>query len=160
MPSIQARMGYALVPLLGTHVFFNRVLPLWVDGGSSSAGLSYAAHGIARAPWLMGLGYVAFIGVGVSHFAGGAAAYGLGWRNALDWPFTGKDGPVYSSRQALRVRRWKILNGISLVTSIAWLAGGVGIALLGKEVIGSSWEVKEWNRIYEAVPFVGKYLTT
>ncbi|ODH12833.1 hypothetical protein ACO22_07871 [Paracoccidioides brasiliensis] len=72
-PSIQARLGYMLLPLLASHVLVNRVVPLYVDGGSSGVGLGFVAHGIARSPWLMNLGYAAFVGVGVWHFAWGWA---------------------------------------------------------------------------------------
>ena len=48
--SLQARLGYLLVPLLGTHVLVNRVTPLMIDGGSSGIGLGYISHGFARSP--------------------------------------------------------------------------------------------------------------
>ncbi|OJD09467.1 hypothetical protein ACJ73_10291 [Blastomyces percursus] len=41
-PSAQAWLGYLLLPLLGSHVLVNRVVPVVVDGGSSGVGLGLA----------------------------------------------------------------------------------------------------------------------
>ncbi|KAB8228220.1 S-adenosyl-L-methionine-dependent methyltransferase [Aspergillus alliaceus] len=77
--SWQARLGYSLVPLLGTHVLVNRATPLIVDGGSSGVGLGYVAHGIARSPVFWNIYYVFFVAVGTWHVIGGWAAW-MGWR--------------------------------------------------------------------------------
>ncbi|KAI9845030.1 MAG: hypothetical protein M1838_001934 [Thelocarpon superellum] len=52
-----SKLGYAIIPLVGIHALVNRGLPLWIEGGSSSIGLSFVSHGFAKHP------AVAFVGV-------------------------------------------------------------------------------------------------
>ncbi|KAE8352684.1 S-adenosyl-L-methionine-dependent methyltransferase [Aspergillus coremiiformis] len=77
--SVQARLGYSFVPLLGIHALVNRVMPSIVDGGSSGVGLGYVAHGIARNPTFWHIYYAVFVAVGMWHIVGGWAAW-MGWR--------------------------------------------------------------------------------
>ncbi|PGH17516.1 hypothetical protein AJ79_01116 [Helicocarpus griseus UAMH5409] len=163
LPSIQARLGYLLVPLLGAHVLVNRVVPVYVDGGSSGVGLGFVAHGFARAPWVMNLGYVAFVGVGVWHFAGGWAWW-MGWRSAAEpesrvMENKGPNGGLLGSkevgsewRRKVRKARW-VVNGVAAVGALVWLAGGLGV--VGRGGLGSGWEGRGWDRIFKEMPLLG-----
>ncbi|KAK2781099.1 hypothetical protein FQN53_000790 [Emmonsiellopsis sp. PD_33] len=165
-PSLQARLGYLLLPLLGVHVAVNRVVPVYVDGGSSGVGLGYVAHGMAKAPWVMGLSYVGLVGLGVWHFVGGWAWW-MGWRKAAEGPKKlGKSagvnggllGSVRGGSEFLgRSRKvWWVVNGLAFVGAGLWLAGGLGV--IGDGGLGSGWEAREWDKIYAEVPVLGKFL--
>lgn len=163
--SVQSLLGYAFVPLLGAHVLVNRLVPLQVDGGSSGVGLGYVAHGIAKAPWSMGIGYAIFAGVGVWHFVGGWAWW-FGWKEVIQFKrrrgeSSGANGGYLGSPEGAELlkrknrRRW-IVNGISIVGTGLWLAGGLGVIGRGGE--GFGWEGKSWDQIYRQVPLLGSFL--
>ncbi|KAK2810476.1 hypothetical protein FQN50_002965 [Emmonsiellopsis sp. PD_5] len=165
-PSLQARLGYLLLPLLGAHVAVNRVVPVYVDGGSSGVGLGYVAHGMARAPWVMRMSYVGLVGLGVWHFVGGWAWW-MGWRKAAEAPKKlgkaagvngGFLGSVKAGNEFLgRSRRvWWVVNGLAVVGTGLWLVGGLGV--IGMGGLGSGWEAREWDKIYAEVPVLGKFL--
>ncbi|PYH30635.1 MCP1 family protein [Aspergillus neoniger CBS 115656] len=162
--SLQARLGYSLVPLLGAHVLVNRITPLMVDGGSSGVGLGYVAHGFARAPALWNLYYLLFVAVGVWHFVGGWAAW-MGWRvttvrKERDRKKGSLEGYLGASESEQRLRRqrkmWWTVNGIAAVGASIWLAGALGI--IGRTGQGYGWEAKGWNEIYSQVPVIGSWL--
>ncbi|KAF3480985.1 uncharacterized protein GIQ15_06332 [Arthroderma uncinatum] len=165
-PSVQAILGYAMVPLVGSHILVNRLVPLYVDGGSSGVGLGYVAHGIARSPWLMGIWYAALTGVGVWHFVGGWAWW-FGWREVLvtkkaaSGRLPGANGGYLGSEKGAELyqrkkrRRW-IVNGVSLVGTALWLAGGLGV--IGTGGLGMGWEAKGWDAVYSQVPLLGGLL--
>lgn len=162
--SLQARLGYSLVPLLGVHVLVNRITPLMVDGGSSGVGLGYVAHGFARAPALWNLYYLLFVAVGVWHFVGGWAAW-MGWRvttvrKERDRKKGSLEGYLGASESEQRLRRqrkmWWTVNGIAAVGASIWLAGALGI--IGRTGQGYGWEAKGWNEIYSQVPVIGSWL--
>lgn len=165
-----------MIPLLIAHVGINRVAPVEVEGGNSSIGLGYVAHGIARVP-LLGAVYVGLVGIGVWHFVGGITTYALGWRDAIVWPwptilgsFGGKypanekslgaaggylgsaDGVAEYSQK--RVSRWWIASGAALTVTLLWL-GGMSVVTGEGAAIG--WEAKNWDRIYAAVPVLRRY---
>ncbi|EZG08100.1 hypothetical protein H106_02586 [Trichophyton rubrum CBS 735.88] len=167
--SVQAMLGYAMIPLIGSHILANRLVPLYVDGGSSGVGLGYVAHGIARSPWLMGAWYAALTGIGVWHFVGGWAWW-FGWREVLVTKRTapshgssasGANGGYLGSQKGTELyqrkqrRRW-IVNGTSLVGTALWLAGGLGI--IGTGGLGVGWEAKGWDALYSQVPLLGGLL--
>ncbi|KAK2737908.1 RNA methyltransferase tRNA(m5U54)methyltransferase [Myotisia sp. PD_48] len=163
--STQARLGYVLMPLLGAHILVNRLTPLYVEGGSSGIGLGYVAHGFARFPWIMSLGYAAFVGVGVWHFVGGWAWW-CGWREVLvsrpaDEKKAGANGgylgsPAGAELYKRKQRRKWIVNGLSIVGTALWLAGGIGV--IGQGGLGSGWEAKNWDLLYRQVPLFGRLL--
>lgn len=165
LPSVQARLGYALAPLLGLHALVNRGVPVYVDGGSSSVGLGYVAHGFARAPWLMTGYYVALVGVGVWHVVGGWAWWTTGWTTEQTRGSGSGSGSASSSgspagsealRRRKRVRR--MVNGLVVAGTTLWLAGGLGIVARGGW--GAGWEAKSWEAIYSRVPLLGRYLVS
>ncbi|OAX77606.1 hypothetical protein ACJ72_08093 [Emergomyces africanus] len=163
-PSVQSQLGYLLLPLLASHVLVNRVVPVYVDGGSSGVGLGFVAHGIARAPRVMGLWYGALVGVGVWHVVGGWARW-MGYGREVMETGTGigagkskgaNGGFLGSLEWRRRMRsgkaRW-IVIGISAAGVVLWLAGGLGVVGLGGE--GMGWEAKGWDKIYREVPLLG-----
>ncbi|PYI01267.1 N2,N2-dimethylguanosine tRNA methyltransferase [Aspergillus sclerotiicarbonarius CBS 121057] len=162
--SLQARLGYSLVPLLGAHVLVNRITPLVVDGGSSGVGLGYVAHGFARVPVLWNFYYMLFVAVGAWHFIGGWASW-MGWRvttvrKEQDRKKGSLEGYLGYSESEQRVRRqkkmWWTVNGIAAVGASIWLAGALGI--IGRAGQGYGWEANGWNEIYSQVPVIGGWL--
>ncbi|KAE8157435.1 N2,N2-dimethylguanosine tRNA methyltransferase-domain-containing protein [Aspergillus tamarii] len=97
--SLQARLGYCFVPLLGAHVLVNRVTPLIVDGGSSGVGLGYVAHGIARNPVFWNVYYVVLAAAGMWHTIGGWATW-MGWR--VTTAQKGRGSPLRDKKEAIR----------------------------------------------------------
>ncbi|RAL15322.1 MCP1 family protein [Aspergillus homomorphus CBS 101889] len=162
--SLQARLGYSLIPLLGVHVLVNRIAPVLVDGGSSGVGLGYVAHGIARSPIFWNIYYLVFVAVGVWHFVGGWASW-MGWKVATIRKQRGvKNGSLEGylgySESEQRVRRqkrmWWAVNTIAAVGASFWLAGALGV--IGRAGPGSGWEASGWNDIYNQVPMIKAWL--
>lgn len=161
--NLQVRLGYALVPLLGTHTLVTRITPLIVDGGSSGVGLGYVAHTFARSPVFWNIYYLLFVAVGVWHIVGGWAAW-MGWGVTTSRRERGDKGSLAeylaSSKSMQRVKRqrkmWWVVNGIAALGASVWLAGALGI--IGRAGEGSGWEAKGWNEIYNRVPVIGGWL--
>jgi hypothetical protein len=161
-PSLQAKLGYTLIPLLGTHVLVARVVPLFVEGGSSGVGLGYIAHGIARRPVFWNLFYIIFVATGVWHTVGGWAAW-MGWRVTTSWTRRGEDlhqSIIESTANVERARRkrrmqWTV-HGISALGTTLWLTGGMGI--VGRWGRGSGWEANNWDELYRNVPVIAGWL--
>lgn len=162
--SVQAQLGYALVPLLGFHVLVNRVAPVIYDGGSSGVGIGYVAHAFNRNPAFWNVYYLVFVAVGVWHIIGGWAAW-MGWRvttvrrerkqnkGSLERPFNQPENEQRCKRQ--RTMRWTV-NGLAAVGASVWAAGALGV--IGRSESGSGWEVNGWNEIYNRMPFIGSWL--
>jgi hypothetical protein len=148
--SLTSALGYALYPMFVAHVLVNRITPQKVDGGSSGVGLRYFAYGVSRHPILANLGYAAMLSVASWHFVGGAAKY-----LRLSGEYV-TDGGDYGARR--RQRRGWIINAISAVVAGAWIAGGLGVIGRAKNGGWAGWEVANWDRIYQAVPIVGKWM--
>lgn len=160
--NLQARLGYILVPLLGTHVLVNRVVPLMIDGGSSGIGLGYVAHGFARSPVFWNIFHLLFVATGVWHFIGGWATW-MGWRVTTTRSERTNKGSLGGhlvdpkSQRARRQRRmWWVVNGIAAMGATIWLAGALGV--IGRAGEGSAWEAKSWNEMYSRVPIIGEWL--
>ncbi|KAL5364621.1 S-adenosyl-L-methionine-dependent methyltransferase [Aspergillus floccosus] len=161
--SLQARLGYFLAPLIGTHVLVNRVTPLLADGGSSGVGLGYVAHGFARSPVFWNIYYLLFVAVGVWHIVGGWAAW-MGWRvTTARKELRSKKGslegylgyPENDQRTKKQRKMWWVVNGIAAVGASIWLAGALGI--IGRAGQGTGWEASSWNEIYSHVPVIGAW---
>ncbi|KAH8689799.1 S-adenosyl-L-methionine-dependent methyltransferase [Talaromyces proteolyticus] len=131
VPSLQAKLGYAMIPLLSLHVGINRAIPLQIDGGSSSVGLGYVAHGFARSPFLWNLFYILFVATSVWHMVGGLATW-MGIRVTTvrterdQTHKTGILGETRPDQQKRRKNKW-LVHGIAALTTAIWLAGGLGI---------------------------------
>lgn len=164
VPSLQARLGYLLIPILGTHVLVNRLVPLKVEGGSSGVGLGYVAHGFARNPLFWNIYYVLFVAAGVWHIVGGWATW-KGFRVTTARKSRGEGTAIHGGylgymesqeQQKRRRRMWWIVNGLAALGTAIWLAGGLGIVGLGGK--GSGWEAKNWDELYRNVPMIGSWL--
>ncbi|KAI0599510.1 hypothetical protein F4775DRAFT_113281 [Biscogniauxia sp. FL1348] len=153
-----ALSGYVFLPLLASHVFVNRVLPLIVEGDSSNVGLQYVAHGFATseglglAPWVS---YALLISVGVGHMVWGAAKFidfapPPGWaRNTVD----------RVARKRQRRAAWLLRAAIALVAG-TWAAGGLGVVARAGRADGwlggvydgmYGWMWQAWIEIWENV---------
>ncbi|KAK6857117.1 hypothetical protein PG990_011046 [Apiospora arundinis] len=143
MLSYTAITGYVFAPLLASHIFMNRVLPVMVEGDSSNIGLQYVAHGFARQglpPWIA---YTLLIGVGVGHMVwGGAKWMGIspppGWRRTT----------VDKALRKRRSRAWWSINGVALAGITLWAAGGLGVVARWGATEG--WLGKVYDTIYGA----------
>jgi len=127
--------GYVLAPLVLGHAFANRILPWWVEGGSSSVGLGFVSHGFAKHPAVAWVGYIALVGVGVGHFVWGMAK----WQN---WT------PVGSEKKAKT--RWWAINGISVLFTALWMVGGLGV--VGRGGAADGWIGISYDTLYAKIP--------
>ncbi|KAL4916718.1 hypothetical protein BDW62DRAFT_185486 [Aspergillus aurantiobrunneus] len=162
--SLQARLGYVFTPLLATHVLVNRVVPIMVDGGSSSVSLSFVAHGISRSRGFWVTYYPIFVFVGVYHILGGLSSW-MGWRITTARKGRGsKKGPLEGhigfagNEQHVKTekRMWWNFNKVAALGVCVWLVGGLWVVGNGGEGLG--WEAKGWNEIYSQVPVIGSWL--
>ena len=132
-------------------MFVNRLLPLWVEGGSSGVGLQYVAHGFAKHPIVAFGGYAVLVGVGSAHFVWGAAKW-MGWA-----PSQGKRGEEGGGERAVRAkRRWYGINGVVALLAGLWMAGGLGVVGRGGKMGG--WVGKGYDELYRRTPVVGAWM--
>jgi hypothetical protein len=136
--------GYILTPLVLGHVFVNRILPLWVEGGSSGIGLGFVSHGFAKHPFLSWSGYIALVCVASGHIV-------WGWAKWMGWTPVGL-GELGSKGKKGKRRLWAI-NGVAAIVAAVWMAGGLGI--VGRGGIGAGWIAKGWDELYAKVPLLG-----
>lgn len=136
--SVTSISGYILTPLVASHVFVNRVIPLIHEGGSSGVGLGFVAHGFAKHPLVAWTTYVALIGIGAGHMIWGAAK----WLNLL----------LPSGTQKERRRTWWSINGAIGLVGAIWYAGGLGIVARGGAEIG--WVGSGYDALYQKVPLM------
>jgi hypothetical protein len=136
--------GYILTPLVLGHAFVNRVLPWWVEGGSSGVGLGFVSHGFAKHPVMDWVGYAALVGIASGHIVWGWAKW-MGWTpiGVGELSGNGKKGK----------RRWWIINGVSALVAGLWVAGGLGVVARGGKATG--WVGKGWDELYARVPLLG-----
>lgn len=144
-PSISAISisGYILAPLVFGHAFVNRILPWWVEGGSSGIGLDYVSHGFAKHPWLSWVGYLALVAVASGHVV-------WGWAKWLDWTPAGAG--VLSSGGAAGKRRWWSLHGIAAAVATLWMAGGLGVVARAGKATG--WIAEGYEHLFAKVPLL------
>ncbi|KAK9367485.1 hypothetical protein V1509DRAFT_626069 [Lipomyces kononenkoae] len=67
--------GYLLAPLVASHIFVARVIPLIKEGDSSIISLRYISRGFARTPLTSWAIYGAMLGLGVYHVSYGFARW-------------------------------------------------------------------------------------
>ncbi|MCJ1289515.1 hypothetical protein MMC34_001048 [Xylographa carneopallida] len=139
-------LGYVLAPLVLGHACVNRVLPLWVEGGSSSVGLQYVAHGFAKDPWVAGVGYAVLVAVGSWHVV-------WGWGKWLGWT-PEEVGWEVEERERGKRRRWWVLNGVAALVAGVWMAGGLGVVGRGGEMSG--WLGRQYDGLYRRIPILGR----
>ncbi|MCJ1316919.1 hypothetical protein MMC15_002240 [Xylographa vitiligo] len=139
-------LGYVLTPLVLGHAFVNRVLPLWVEGGSSSVGLQYVAHGFAKDPWVASVGYTVLVAAGSWHVV-------WGWGKWLGWT-PEEVGWEVEERERGKRRRWWVMNGVAAVVAGLWMAGGLGVVGRGGEMGG--WLGRQYDGLYRRIPILGR----
>lgn len=143
-------LGYALVPLVAGHALVTRVLPLWVEGGSSGVGLGYVAHGFARFPKMAFGWHGALVGVGACHFV-------WGWAKWMGWTPDGRsEGGDAVERGLSRKRRWYAVNGVSALLAGLWMLGGLGVVGRGGRMGG--WVGRGWDELYRRIPILGRWI--
>lgn len=144
-----ARAGYMAIPLVAGHAALTRLLPLYVDGGSSSIGLDYISHGIALAPALGYLGFTALVGVVGSHVVWGWARWtGLAPGEAVE----GEEAGVVLRRKRRFWGVWLVAAGVVG----GWLAGGLGV--VGRDGRAGGWVGGVYDQIYGRVPGLGRWV--
>ncbi|RMZ91126.1 hypothetical protein DV736_g1636, partial [Chaetothyriales sp. CBS 134916] len=146
--SLTSALGFALYPMLVAHVITCRITPLEVEGGSSGVGLRYFAHGVAKHPIFANTAYATMLSVASWHFVSGAAKYLKLSREYIT------DGGDFG-RVKKRRRDW-IISGVAATIAVVWIAGGLGVIGTGGQ--GAGWEAKQWDKIYEAVPILGRFI--
>ncbi|PQE28454.1 hypothetical protein CJF30_00008173 [Rutstroemia sp. NJR-2017a BBW] len=130
--------GYLLAPLVFSHIFVNRIIPLIHEGSSSGVGLGYVAHGFAKHPIVSWTTYVALVGIGTGHMIWGAAK----WFNLT--PTTGTDKE--------KRRRKRRINGVVGAVAGIWMSGGLGVvARSGPE---PGWIGRGYDALFEKVPLL------
>jgi hypothetical protein len=120
--SYVALSGYAFVLPLASHIFMNRVLPLLVEGDSSSIALEFVSHGFAREglkPWVA---YTLLLSIGAGHMVWGWATW-LGVAPPTGWKKTTTDPKLRKQRRHM----WWEINGVAALVAGVWAAGGLGI---------------------------------
>ncbi|KAK8023694.1 hypothetical protein PG993_011760 [Apiospora rasikravindrae] len=150
MLSYTAISGYVLAPVLASHIFMNRVLPLMVEGDSSNIGLQYVAHGFARHGPPSWVAYGALITIGVGHMVWGGAKW-MGIAPPPGWRRTTVDKQLRKTRS----RYWWTINGVALAGIALWTAGGLGVVARWGATEG--WLGKVYDSIYAQIPlWLGK----
>ncbi|KAF2725086.1 hypothetical protein K431DRAFT_300488 [Polychaeton citri CBS 116435] len=143
-----SKLGFALTWLTLGHAFINRGIPKQVTGGSSNINLSYVSHAFAKHPIVSYVGFSALITAGVWHVTWGWAK----WLGLTPDQTT----ELGTERQAIKKRRWSIINGVSLLLTGLWMAGSFGIVGQGGEATG--WQGRQYDELYRRIPIVGEWM--
>jgi len=148
-PSVSgtSKLGYALLPLLGFHLFAARGLPLYLHGDSALVNLSFISHGFAVHPVVSTVGFSAMIAVGTWHVV-------WGWARWLG--LAPRQGQSSTAEQALiKRRRWYQVNGVAAGLASLWMGGGLGVVGTAGKVAG--WVGREYDELYRALPILGRW---
>ena len=171
--SATSALGYGLVPLLAGHVLVNRVVPLNLEGGSSSVGLTYVSHGFARHPVLAASAYALLVTVASWHFVGGLARWLRRSPNSTVPPAASTEGLVPGVAHAQDITRagdarpgptpaymrfWNRhgVNACAALVATVWMAGGLGV--VGRAGLTKGWLGALYDDLYSRVPVVGRWL--
>ncbi|KIX93618.1 uncharacterized protein Z520_10796 [Fonsecaea multimorphosa CBS 102226] len=144
--SLTSAAGYALYPMFVAHMLSMRIIPKQVDGSSASVGLRYFAHGIAQDPYIGMTSYALFVSVASYHVVSGAAKF---LKLSAEYVVGGGD-----EGRKRRTWRGRIVNGVAAAIAGAWVAGGLGV--VGTAGRGTGWEASHWDKIYRAMPVIGR----
>jgi succinate dehydrogenase/fumarate reductase cytochrome b subunit len=144
--SLTSALGYITYPLFVGHVLTMRIAPKNVEGSSAGVGLRYWAHGIAHNPWIGNIGYAVFMTVASFHVVTGAAKYLKVSREYI----------TEGGQSGMNRRKWRgrIVNGVAALMAGVWIAGSLGV--VSRSGMGQGWEAKNWDKIYSAVPLIGR----
>lgn len=147
--------GYAFTVFLGAHVFMNRVLPLAVEGDSANVGLAFVAHGFSRHAVLSWLSFAGLLAAGCGHMVWGWAKW-LGLADKAGWigdlSTTSGNRAVDKATRKRRRRVWMGINGLAVVATLLWAAGGLGVVARGG--LAQGWVGKLYDEMYDKVPFL------
>lgn len=138
-------LGYLAIPLVIGHASLTRILPWWIEGGSSGIGLDFIGHGVALHKVFGYAGYAALVATMGWHFIFGWSKWlGLAPEQVTN---LGHEGKLASQR------RWWIINCLSAATAVLWMAGGIGVVARNGKVGG--WLGKTYDELYSRVPILG-----
>ncbi|KAL9056077.1 MAG: hypothetical protein Q9162_003139 [Coniocarpon cinnabarinum] len=144
--SWQSVAGYAAIPLVFTHSFVTRGLPLVVEGSSSSIGLDYVSHGFAIAPKIHLLAYGVLVAVVGSHIV-------WGWSKWLGVAPTERAQGEPSEETLERKTRWWAVWGVSAGVVGLWMAGGLGVVgRAGLDGRTGGWVGRVYDGVYRQLP--------
>lgn len=138
--------GYVFTVTVGLHAFVNRVLPLLVEGDSANIGLAYVSHGFARHPAVAWVAYGSMLVAGCGHMVWGWAR----WLGVAD-----KAGLwTIGTREVRRSERrtWLTINGVVVLVTGLWAAGGLGIVARGGATLG--WVGKVYDGLFDKIPLL------
>ena len=137
--------GYAFSIFFGVHVGMNRLLPVLVEGNSSTTGLAYVAHGFAKHGTLAWVAYAGLLAAGCGHMV-------WGWCKWLGVAPPAVEGAIVVMDKPTRKRRrkmWWGIHALSMLYAGAWAAGGLGVVAKGG--ISEGWLGKLYDDMYAKV---------
>jgi hypothetical protein len=140
-------LGFATTWLVVGHAIVNRLVPLYIEGSSANVGLEYVAHGFAKHPITATAGFATLVGVSVWHMT-------WGWAKWMGW--TPSQVTIGGSEGGLeKKRRWYLVNGAAALSTLVWLAGGLGVVGRGGKTIG--WQAGVYDSLYKQIPVFGRW---
>ncbi|KAJ2892122.1 putative dimethylguanosine trna methyltransferase protein [Zalerion maritima] len=137
--------GYAFSVFFGAHVIMNRLLPILVEGNSSSTGLAFVAHGFAKHGVLPWIAYSGLLVVGCGHMVWGWSK----WLGIAPSMSSTKTTVVDKPTRKRRRRIWWGIHAASLASAGLWAAGGLGIVARGG--ISEGWIGRLYDDMYAKV---------
>lgn len=145
--------GYVFTLAVGLHAFVNRVLPLAVEGDSANIGLAYVSHGFARHPVISWVAYGGLLVVGCGHMVWGWAKW-FGLAQRAGWRAPAPTGNVRVDREVKKRRRrvWYAVNGVAVLVTGLWAAGGLGVVARGGPARG--WVAKVYDGLFDRIPLL------
>lgn len=148
-----SRSGYVLAVAVGLHAFVNRGLPLAVEGDSANIGLAYVSHGFARHAALSWVAYGGFLAIGCGHMVWGWAKW-FGLSQRAGWRAGPPTGNARVDREVKKRRRrvWYTVNGVVVLVTGLWAAGGLGVVARGGPALG--WVAKVYDGLFDRIPLL------
>lgn len=145
--------GYVLAVAVGLHAFVNRGLPLAVEGDSANIGLAYVSHGFARHPAVAWAAYAALLAAGCGHMVWGWAKW-FGLSQRAGWRAPAPTGNVRVDREVKKRGRrvWYAVNGVVVLVTGLWAAGGLGVVARGGPARG--WVAKVYDGLFDRIPLL------
>lgn len=138
---------------MGLHAFVNRALPLAVEGDSANIGLAYVSHGFARHAAVSWAAYAGLLVAGCGHMVWGWAKW-FGLSQRAGWRPGPPTGNARVDREVKRRRRrvWYAVNGVVVLVTGLWAAGGLGVVARGGPAVG--WVAKVYDGLFDRIPLL------
>jgi Protein of unknown function (DUF1691) len=143
-----SKLGFMFWPLVASHQFIVRGLPVWLEGSSANSGLEYVAHGFARLPLFSFVFYTALVGAGVFHMTWGWSKW-LGLTPAQTLPSD-------EEAELTKKRRWYSINGVAACLALIWWGGGLGV--VGRGGAAEGWLAGVYDGLYRRIPILGRWI--